>query len=186
MAVRRRDSQCNWSRYLVLLTHGLKKAFDFDRWVDMLWALKISFHVPTYFMQINTFTSGTAHRLFLDLISGMYSTTVFSGLPCWCCHCTTCSASAEFGSNQEVDLEGYPNVGWKSGNWDATFCEIPVSYIDSVLSFGEQLRNTSDKSTGASFSRLMANFGGPCSGLPWLLMSSINSFLMYGGLWSRP
>lgn len=54
--------------------------------------------------------------------------------------------------------------------------------IDSKLNFGEQIRLAADKAamSVATLSRLMANIGGPAASKRRLLMSTVQSILLYG------
>jgi len=60
--------------------------------------------------------------------------------------------------------------------------------IDCKMSFSEQIRRTADKASKgvASLGRLMANVGGPRSSKRRLIMSSVNSVLLYGAeVWAH-
>ena len=59
--------------------------------------------------------------------------------------------------------------------------------LDNKLNFWEQFQRLCEKaeSVASSFSRLMANIGGPKSGKRKLLMSVVNSVLIYGSeIWA--
>lgn len=55
-------------------------------------------------------------------------------------------------------------------------------HLDTKLNFGEQIRHAAEKANKVSFalSRLMTNVGGPTASKRKLLMSVINSILLYG------
>lgn len=78
-AVRRAEDHSHWSRRVVLLvTLDVKNAFNSARWIDMLWALEHTFHVPIYLLRmIESYLRDRA--LLYDTLEGQRRIPVTSG-----------------------------------------------------------------------------------------------------------